>query len=380
MKKEIKDSYSDIKLSETSKRALYEKILTEGEKRKQEKSKKGCAHIVPRIAIAAMIAVICASSLAIGNVALAQNGLLEEIQNLFSGFFQSDNEIIDYGNEDLTDFVSENVYMADDGHVRFEVLEKITDSVQTYMTIRYKAIDTWGMEWLNKNTENGRIKKALYANLVFPDNNTKRYGVNYGCYIEDLEEYNTEREKYFVLFLAALSGDYQSNKITLQYKMPDGTETAELDVGDGLQFVKYKLSGDNNEYFSTDYLYVSGLSFVVYGQLKDGVSLTDITSMEWGGDESVTFYYQEDGTEKYVCSDPQEMIHYWGRPKKSEYNQYSNLVIASGNVLLDQEENLGYDSARRQIPKVAAFDPESITKFVIKDKTGEYTYQVERIE
>lgn len=99
-----------------------------------------------------------------------------------------------------------------------------------------------------------------------------------------------------------------------------------------------------------------------------------------GGGESVTFYYQEDGTEKHVCSDPQEMIHYWGRPQKSEYNQYSNLVIASGNVLLDQEENVSYDSARRQIPKVAAFDPESITKFVIKDKTGEYTYQVERIE
>ena len=281
----------------------------------------------------------------------------------------------------MTDSVSENVYLADDGHVRFEVLEKITDSVLTYMTIRYKAIDAWGMEWLGKNIENGRIEEALKADLVFPNNDTNRYGVNYGYYSDSLEDYNTEREQYFVFLLSAISGDYQSNKITLQYKMPDGIETAELDVGDGLKFVKYKLSGDDNEYFSTDYLYASGLSFVVYGQLKDGVSLADITSMGWDGDnESVTFYYQEDGIEKCIRTDPGEMVHCWGNPKKSEYNQYSNLLIASSSVLLRQEENESYDSVGRQIPKIAAFRAESITKLVIKDQTGEHWYQAERID
>lgn len=371
--KEYRNSMSQIKVSHEKKEELWKEL--QSRELKQEK-KHFYARVPFQIALG-VGAFICIFLIMNHSVALAENspeGIIRQVQEFFHGILKKeDNNIINQSNYSMTNIIEQNIYCDENEHVRMEVLEQLSDGITVLLTVRYTGLDEEGIRWISANTENGFLEKNSRIMPVFPDNDLEVYGVNYSSIIDNLPEMNTETERYFYVSMQASGMEYMSGKVVFRYRMPEdgdyflipSQKEVELDAcSDALDFVVYEIK-DNGEhpYCKLQYLYVSGLSYIIYGKVQEdyetegGVpawSLSDIGLLcEEGGEQSFLMnanFFVQNITPK-------------------EENRYSDIIYRSGSF---------YESEGYNIIKV--FDPHTVRKLVFYDEDGEHMCDLIKLE
>lgn len=364
---EYKNSMNQIKVSEEKKEELWDGLIRE--RTRKERRKKRIFVSTPAWITVGMVTAVCVFLLMNRSITLAEyspNGILQQLQEFFQGLLTTeDNHIVNQDDYSMTDLVEQNVYYDENSHVRMEVLEKLSDGVTVLLTVRYTGLDEEGIQWLATNTENGFIEQNTWIMPMFPDNDLETYGVNYTATIRCLQEMNTVTERYFYIEMRAASGEYKSDRVVFQYRMPEDGDRflisspreVELDAGtDAVDVIVYDIA-DKGEYpgYELRRLYVSGLSYVIYGKENEEYEKPEETNPQL--QPEIGLICQMDGTEYFLTN-----TNFAGSPAAPrEENQYSDIVI-QGGVFYETEE-----SAR-----IKTFNPNSLTKLVFYDESGEH--------
>jgi len=204
----------------------------------------------------------------------------DDIGEMFTGLFTKDAVI---GETVLT-----GVYSDTDGHVQMAVEELLSDGMTVRMVVRYRAVDEKGTEWLNELEclEDGKVKfdqYGFFAAPAFKDNNTVLYGVNWSHGARELEEYNTETERIFVVIMEADRIGWGTEDIELSYLMPSGERTTLLDASARVEMLSYELdsSAAPEKLYVPESAAISPISLVING--------TDLGVTESG--EENGYYY-----------------------------------------------------------------------------------------
>lgn len=362
-------SMKQIKVSQKKKEEIWNELIQKESIIKQPFFKK----TIFRFAMGAGIAFLLLFMLNQLPVLAEHNSrtLLQQVQELFQGFLgKEDNDMINQDMYNITGAVVDNVYYDENEHVRMEVLEQLSDGITVLLTIRYTALDEAGMQWLSNNTENEFLQQNFRIAPVIQDNDTISHGVNWIPDIKCLSELNKGCEWYFYVGMRADSLDYQTGKILFRYRMPEGEELQvpvpreiELEAeSENLDFVAYKIAGqDDNSVCEVQYLYVSGLSFMVYG--KKGGDWNNLPQEErWS---SFTLIYEEEEEEVRLTAGDFGISD--SAPK--EENQYSDLIISGSFYKVEAHET-------EEGAALRTFDPDLIEQLVYYDAKGEHICQL----
>lgn len=373
--REYKDSLHQIKVPSERKEELWTELIHR-ESEHPEKEKHNSLKAPFRIAIGTAV-IFCIFFVMNSSVTMAEHssgGIIEQVREFFHGFLTSqDNAIMNQEHYNMTDMVEKNIYCDENSHVRMEVLEQLSDGMTVLLTVRYTGLDEKGIQWILTNTENGFLEENSWIMPVFPNDDTEKYGVNYSTEIKHLPEMDTETERYFYVRMQASSMEYSSDKVVFRYRMPEDGEhflipspkETELDAGsEQLDFVVYEIA-DNGEhpYCELRYLYISGLSYIIYGRVKEDYNLEDREA--WWSLSDIGLLYEEDGIQKLLIdtdSFTQNVI-----PK--EENRYSDIVCRSGSF---------HESEKYTIMKI--IDPDSVSKLVFFDANGEHICDLIKLE
>lgn len=216
MNNNFKDKIMEIKLDEEQKARMLSGI--------KSRMPSSAGRSTKKVAWAAVIAaVLCC--------VFAMTVFADEIAGIFT-----DNEIVG-------ETVRTSVYCDKDEHIEISVEEILSDMQTVRMVVRYTALDKQGEEWLGQLSEKGNNNSiygddptAHYGFRVSPDfkdNNTRLYGVNWGYYATEIEEYRTKTQRRFIVGMEANDGYWGTDNIILYYMMTD-----------------YELYADNNQYIN----------------------------------------------------------------------------------------------------------------------------------
>ncbi|MDE6627451.1 MAG: hypothetical protein K2K56_13935 [Lachnospiraceae bacterium] len=343
-----------IRMSEDKRQQIWKQIENStGQKRKGINLIKTAVCISMLAAVSFCFILMQTDSVTAGN-----------IMDFFEGIFSiKENSFVDQSEYDMRERVEKHVYSDQDEHIKMDVLEMLSDGMTTYFTVKYTGLDSVGCEWLTEN-HYSFFEQYLNMDPVFPDGNTAQYGVNYGCLAAELAEYAEKNEKYFIVIFNTSSVDYQSKNGIFQYPMHDGQREKILPLANNIQFQKYELicDGLENLYYEPRYLYVSGLSFIVYGSKKENfdILLADPRSEIYEGNMVV----------EIESADITHILNkgYWkfAGINPNENNGFSNMLIASGCFYTDEESSM----------TITTFDPENVQRI----KVAGIEYKVKKVQ
>ena len=325
----------------------------------------------------------------------------EKVGRKFTGTLdKSDNEYISYENKELSEYVQKDVFKGGNEHMEYEITEMLTDGANGFFIMKYTGRDDIGIKWIkehsltlkdtagdygfDKHFENEVNEQIFEISPYIPDNNYKDHGINWSLgLIELIPEYCTDNEYYYSVSYDSSGIDYGTDALEITYTLcDDNAESIKgkctVPVVNSVPFTVYKLSGEQNDNYSIDYLLVSGMSFILYGncdrlQNQDG-SFSRRDNEFWGfttknkSDNTlkrffdITFVYDNDS---FTATTD---INCWG-PNPAhpcDQNHESNLMFACGTFPINNE--------KYKCKRIMAFEPEGI-KTVIID-TGVYRYEL----
>ncbi len=236
------------------------------------------------------------------------------------------------------------VYESNDGHVKMTVDELLSDEMIVLMTVHYEALDEKGKAWINNHkfeSDIASISSISYGRNVgfgiVPDmnDNTIIHGVNYSYNTEELTEYKTDTERWFLLHYSASSRDYDSAKGKFAYPMTNGVETVYIDTKGNVPVKTIELKNDEvpSEYFTPTHIELSKLSFVIFA-MQHGVYERFDEPYHHGSrwifpdeeyEKIACFFVMENG-EKIQLDGGMNATH------PDEKNRYSDLVLLSGQL------------------------------------------------
>ncbi len=240
--------------------------------------------------------------------------------------------------------IQKAVYESNDGHVKMTVDELLSDEMIVLMTVHYEALDEKGIEWVNNHkfeSDIAAISSISYGRNVgfgiVPDmgDNTILHGVNVSYNTEELTEYKTDTERWFLLHYKASSRDYDSAQGKFAYPMTSGVETVFIDTKGNVPVTTIELRSNEvpSEYFTPTHIEFSKLSFVIFA-MQYGVYETFSEPYHYGSrwifpdeeyEKIACFFVMENG-EKIQLSGGMNATH------PDEKNNYSDLVLLSSQM------------------------------------------------
>ncbi|MBQ5319220.1 MAG: hypothetical protein J6K17_09010 [Oscillospiraceae bacterium] len=236
--------------------------------------------------------------------------------------------------------IQKAVYESNDGHVKMTVDELLSDEMIVLMTVHYEAIDEKGKDWIANHKFESNIALISSRNAGFgivPDmgDNTIIHGVNVSYNTEELTEYKTDTERWFLLHYEASSRDYDSAQGKFAYPMTTGVETVFIDTKGNVPVKTIELKKDEvpSEYYTPTHIELSKLSFVIYA-MQHGVYETFSEPYHYGSrwilpdeeyEKIACFFVMENG-EKIELEGGMNSTH------PDEKNNYSDLVLLSNKL------------------------------------------------
>lgn len=193
----------------------------------------------------------------------------DEIKEFFTGVLGR--------NEQVAEYVRQNVYEDSDGHLRMMVKELLSDQKAVRAVITYEALDEEGKEWIQNfderdydwdgiygefNDENGFSHSAL--SLMPSEIASASFG------FQELKEYRTD-STLCIQFMYDVSEPAEQQTAIFYYPMTHKKYCqAELNVEPNMEVKEYRLVGDTNvnKYYDALYVRLSDLSLVIYGTQK----------------------------------------------------------------------------------------------------------------
>ncbi|MBQ8177156.1 MAG: hypothetical protein IJ035_09015 [Oscillospiraceae bacterium] len=240
--------------------------------------------------------------------------------------------------------IQKAVYESNDGHVKMTVDELLSDEMIVLMTVHYEALDEKGKEWINNHKFESDI--AAMSSIQFgrnvgfgivPDmgDNTIIHGVNVSYNTEELTEYKTDTERWFLLHYEASSRDYDSAQGKFAYPMTSGVETVYLDTRGNVPVKKIELKNEQvpSEYFTPTHIEISKLSFVIFA-MQYGIYETFSEPYHYGSRwilpdeeyEKIACFFVTENGERIQLSGGMNATH------PDERNSYSDLVLLSNQL------------------------------------------------
>ena len=292
------------------------------------------------------------------------NAAAKKFKNNFFGYFNKNNEQVNYDDKDLSEKVISNVIKDKNEHIGFELMEFLTDGVYGYYIVKYTVFDEIGKKWMNEICALNEYADHMVFSIhpLFIGNKTVDYGVNYS--ISDpkiMYELCNDEEYYFCSSYKTSGFDYQSGKVRLNYELCDDNACAlskesEIKVDEIMPFVRYELLSDENVPFEAKYIFVSGLTYLVYGSNnKNDFRRYSISII----------------TEKGIMKADKNDFWGSGASHPCKQNEYCNYLFACG-VFPYEDQTLNNRT-------VKAFDPESIEGVIIEHEGKKYEYKVKKI-
>ena len=182
----------------------------------------------------------------------------DEVKDFFAGILRQDQNIEDY--------VKENVFEDSDDHVKIQVLELLSDEMMVNATVKIEALDEEGQKWL----QSGIINVSNLSILPDDQGNAAEYGVtlSYGCL--DMEEYRTDTTAVYFLTAEALFWNPSMAKCILTYPLKNGRHTVSLDTSTNVPVYEYRLLAKDDaalsRYYEPRMIRLSQLSYAIYGK------------------------------------------------------------------------------------------------------------------
>ncbi len=318
-KNDLINAFSQITADETKKQQIRRNLLTTKEKKPK----------IIRKPLVALIAFACVFACSIPVVAESVKSALKE------KFPEA---------ETMQENIQYSFYDDNDGHIQMTVEEFLSDEMTVLMTVHYKALDEKGKEWLlNRNFEND-AKASVSIGYgsgagfgIAPDmqDNTIIHGVNVSFNTEELTDFRTDTDRYFVLYYEASSRDYDSGEGIFAYPMTNSHKTVYLDTKGNVSVETFELLSDKvpSEYFKPTHIEISDLSFVIYA-MQNGVYETFSEPRNYGQrwilpDEE----YNNIRIYLVTESGKTERLNGWmNATHPDEKNNYSDLVLLSGRL------------------------------------------------
>lgn len=215
----------------------------------------------------------------------------DEIRSALYSIFGNDNII----SEDI----SENIYKDSDGHVDFSVSKAVSDGINSYVIVKYTAVDDFGTEWVAEHfdrfvdengeplrDEEGNIIREFYEKIAvyITPNCTNDHSASYGYSIpEEITDETEENSRVFKVWCHASDTVFGTNSIKLNYDMTDEeSKSAFIDFSESVELIDIKLDSSKapEKYYIPTGVKFSSLSIMVYG-MNNG--LYDIIRSSAGG-------------------------------------------------------------------------------------------------
>lgn len=299
----------------------------------------------------------------------------DEVKNIFQGFLK---------NEDSTrEYTEENVFEDNDGHVKIQVMELVSDEVSVQMTVKYEALDESGKQWLNSSDIENMDSEQLSIQPDF-QGNTIKYGTNLGFSYTELEEYKSSATRFYYVTCTNSNWNPSICQGEFSYLLSDGSHTATLNLSCNVPVYEYSLHAVNDQklsqYYEPTYIRLSPLSYVVYGKNQGLFSKTirgddeysickSLLSDEVSREEDIkkVCFLKEDGTH----TDPVSVEFYLGDLATETVNAgngYDCLVVSG--ELTNIDEQLWFNEKSAEI-----IDLENITGIKISNKNETVEYE-----
>lgn len=180
-------------------------------------------------------------------------------------------------NEQVAEYVRQNVYEDSDGHLRMMVKELLSDQKAVRAVITYEALDEEGKEWIRNFDERDYDCDGIYWG--FKDENGLSHSalslvpseIANGIFgFQELKEYRTD-STLCIQFMYDVNEPEKQQTAILYYPMTHKKYSqAELNVEPNMEIKEYRLVGDTNvnKYYDALYVRLSDLSLVIYGTQK----------------------------------------------------------------------------------------------------------------
>ena len=187
----------------------------------------------------------------------------DEISRFIAGIFADDAVV---GEE-----VKTNVFYDTDGHVEMFVEETVSDLSNVRVVLCYNALDGEGEEWLASLSRQGSDPvwyndDSDYRLRIWPVIKWYEAGGASGVY--ELEEYRTDTQRRFVLFLE-LHNDCWGTKARIYYSMTGNvTRSTDIDVSTNIEKLVYDLDSlrETDRLYRPTQVKLSPLSVTVCGE------------------------------------------------------------------------------------------------------------------
>lgn len=319
-KTEMINAFTEIKADRNTKQKIWSSLSAKSEKAKPRLIRK------PIVAAAAVVCVLACSLPVVA----------ESIKSLLNEKFPE--TVV------MQENIQKAVYESNDGHVKMTVDEMLSDEMIVLMTVHYEALDEKGIEWVNNHkfeSDISAIGSISYGRNVgfgiIPDmgDNTIIHGVNVSYNTEELTEFRTDTERWFLLHYSASSRDYDSAQGKFAYPMTAGVETVFIDTKGNVPVKTIELKNDEvpSKYFTPTHIEISKLSFVIYA-MQHGVYETFSEPYHYGRRwtlpdeeyEKIACFFVMDNGEKIKLEGGMNSTH------PDEKNNYSDLVLLSNQL------------------------------------------------
>ncbi len=169
----------------------------------------------------------------------------------------------EYGQiEDIVEKINTFVYEDSNENMKMSVDEVLTDGKLTYMIVHYEALNEEGTERLDRVFDPDCLECHGNLRIVFGYEASGNYGTR------ELEEYRTEKDRYYLLTCYKDRATTDMEEITIKYNLGNLFEkTAVLSLNETVETKWYKLKSDKHgtDLFTPEYIEISDLTYTVYG-------------------------------------------------------------------------------------------------------------------
>lgn len=328
--KDLKQAFESIQAEGEKKEEIYKKLSqmenAGGQETGTEKGDKRYGRMLRRLA---------ATAAALVALAIPATIYADEIQNFFKGILRHDEQVAEY--------VQQNVFEDSDGHLKMTVQELLSDQVVVRAVITYEAVDEEGAEWIRQFKEEDYQEGpegARYGEYM-DENNMPHSALsltpigytNMTRGIRELKELRTDTTLAIQL-VYEVDDPVELEQAYLYYPMTHEIfRQTTLSIEPNMEIREYQLIGDTNvnEYYDALYIRISDLSYIIYGKQK---GLYEHRRYSTGGyAQRMLVSYEEH--EKVL---PDVTLHFNG---KEDYN--SNYGYALSPVM-DQKGDIATES------------------------------------
>ena len=258
----------------------------------------------------------------------------DEIKEFFTGVLGR--------NEQVAEYVRQNVYEDSDGHLRMMVKELLSDQKAVRAVITYEALDEEGKEWIRNFDERDYEWDGIYGE--FNDENgfshsalslmpSEIANMSYG--FKELKEYRTD-STLCIQFMYDVSEPTEQQTADLYYPMTHKKYChAEFNVEPNMEVKEYRLVGDTNvnKYYDALYVRLSDLSLIIYGTQK---GLYEHRNYSTGGYSQRTLVPEEEREE----ISPQVTLHF------KDGTEHSLMYGASLSPVMDHSGHIDSEGHR----------------------------------